>query len=484
MNDAVVERVPRWRRPLRWTVALVAVGLLTGEPFLLAATAVPLAAVAYGAVAGLPTDVDLRAERSIGEMDARPGEPVTVTLTVENAGTAPLTDCRVVDGVPDGLTVVEGSPRGSLSLRPGESVTVEYAVVARRGTAAFDPPAVRLRPLAATVVASGAVPIDGDERLRCANAASAAPRSEAALPRAGTVATDRGGSGVEFHATREYQPGDPVGRVDWRRFAKTGELATVAYREEQAVRTVLVVDGRPVARATPAPGFPTGAELSAYAAERLFAVLDDGGVVAGVAAVGLADEDVDGGLDDDGLLWIEPDADGSASARAATAFAGVQSAAARDRAAVAADGGDDAGGEGDATPSPERVCTRLPSAARVVLVTPLLDEWPVALVERLAALGYPTTVVSPDVAGTAGGAGAATANAETGASTANAGAGAAIPMAGTDDGAGVELGAGLAAARRRLRLRAVEQSGATAVDWTPTDSVDAALRSSLASLGG
>ncbi|WP_026190169.1 DUF58 domain-containing protein [Halomicrobium katesii] len=443
----MTDRVRRWGVPLAGTVTLLSVGLLAAEPALFAGAAIPLASVLVGSLSRVPSGATLDADRTVAAAAPTPGDPVDVTLTVENTGRRTLTDVRIVDGVPAELTVVSGSPRACRSLRPGESTTVEYAVRSKRGTYAFEDPVVRIRPLAATEIATATVAATGDTALTCANVVAEAPLADATLPRAGTLPTDSGGSGLEFHATRDYQSGDPVSRIDWRRLAKTGELTTVEYREEQAVRTVLVVDARPPTRVTPEAGYPTGAELSAYAAERLLDALSRSSVVASVTAVGLADEDLVGGLGPDGLAWTDPDG-GVESPQASRLFDGVQSAAARD--SVAPDGGA-THEEGEpaserTTPDVETLLARLPPTAQVVVFSPLLDDWPTELITSLRARSYPTTVVSPDV---------------------TRGEGAAETVV---------------ALERRLRLQSVELTGATLIDWDLDEPIDIAMRASLAEL--
>jgi len=477
----VSDRIGRWGVPLVGSLTLVSVGLLAAEPFLLAAVAVPLAFVLYGAVARIPPNASLRVERTVETTDPAPGDTVDIALTVTNDGEAALTDVRIVDGVPEELTVVDGAPRGCESLRPGESATIRYAVMAKRGTYAFTDPVVRVRPLAATTVATATLDADGDTAMTCANVVSEVPLADATLPRAGILPTDSGGSGIEFHATREYQPGDPVSRIDWRRFAKTNALTTVEYREEQAVRTVLVVDARPVTRVTPEAGYPTGAELGAYAAERLFDALTRTSVVASVVAVGLDDDHVTGGLDPHGFAWVDPDGDGSTRARVSQVFDGVGVAAATggseaterasgdaasnassERAETtreqrpASQASDDADARAPTTPDggerrhvssdARRLMGRLPPTAQVVVFSPLLDDWPVTLSQSLAASGYPTTVVSPDVT------------------------------------RGEGLGQTVAGLERTLRLQTVELAGATLIDWDLEQPIDIALRASLAEL--
>ncbi|WP_434530328.1 DUF58 domain-containing protein [Haloarcula sp. NS06] len=455
-------RMRRWSGGLAAALFLVSVSLLTAEPLLLAATAIPLIYVAYGALSRVPAGTDLQAARSVSDAQPTPGEPVAVELTLMNTGSSSLTDVRVIDGVPEELAVVEGSPRLCTSLRPNESVTLSYAVMAKRGTYTFDAAAVRVRTLSASDEVTVDLPVAGDGTLTCSNTVSEVPMADATLPRAGTLPTDTGGSGLEFHSTRSYQPGDPVNRIDWRRYAKTDELTTIDYREEQAVRTVLVVDARPPARVTPEPGFPTGAELSAYAAERLFDALSRTSVVASVCAVGLAEADVPGGLGPDGLAWVDASG-GHADAHARQIFDSVGRAAARQSDADTAD--DDVSENDQPQPSQSgatRVTTadggtiedpallavlaRLPPTAQVVVFSPAADDWPVSLVSSLAVREYPTTLVSPSLA------------------------------------RGDSLGAAVAGTERTARLQRAELSGATVIDWDLDSPIDVALRASLADL--
>lgn len=50
------------------------------------------------------------------------------------------------------------------------------------------------------------------------------------------------GSSIEFQDRRVYQAGDDVRHLDWRAFARTGELSVKVYREEVLPRLDLVVD--------------------------------------------------------------------------------------------------------------------------------------------------------------------------------------------------------------------------------------------------
>lgn len=434
-------RVGRWGVGLLGTLALTGLGVLFADPVVLTGAAVPLVYVLYGALSGVRA-ADLSARRSFDSRRPAPGDAVGVTLTVENTGDAVLPDVRVVDGVPDELAVTGGSPRACAALAPGETATLTYDLVAKRGEYDFSDPVVRLRSLAASERVTVDLASGGATTLSCVEPAADSPPREATSARVGSVPSDSGGSGLAFHATREYQHGDPMNRVDWRHYARTGEFVTVEYREERLARTVLVVDARPVVRVTPRPGYPTGGELCVYAAERLREGLARAGVETTVTAVGVADHDVGGLVGPDGLPWV--DADGR-PARAATLFAGLRRVAragagrvgATPPAASTAAGVDGTTG---------RLLARLSPGTRVVVCTPLLDNWPVGFVRSLARRGVPRTAVSPDVAG------------------------------------GDTPGQRLTALDRDCRLRAIERAGATAVDWSLERPVDRALRRSLGHL--
>lgn len=434
-------RVRRWRVALVGTLALTTLGLLYAEATLLVGAAIPLVYVLYGALSRVPAGASLSVSRAFAETDPAPGEAVTVRLTVTNDGASVLPDVRVVDGVPPELSVAAGSPRSCVSLSPGDTETFTYEVVAKRGDYTFADPVVRLRSLSASVRSTAEVSVAGDTTLRCANAVREPPLADATLPRAGTLPTDSGGSGLEFYATREYRPGDPMNRVDWRHYAKTGEFVTVQYREEQAIHTVLVVDARPPGRVTQQQGYPTGAELSAYAARRLDDALERAGVVRSVTALGL-DGSLEGITGADGVPWVDGESE-DRPARARRLFDAVEAAADGDASPVATRLPDGVAADGGPDRRTERLLTRLPPNAQVVLCTPMTDNWPVSFTRSLAVRGYSTVVVSPDVTG------------------------------------GTTTGQRVASVQRRLRLTAAERAGAATVSWNLEQPIDYALRLSL-----
>lgn len=462
-------QVTRWRVALVATLALVALGLLYANATLLAATLIPLSYVFYGTLSGLPEQHALAVERDLDPATPEPGAVVGMTLTVENTGERVLSDVRIVDGVPDELAVIEGTPRLCASLSPGERATLQYSVVARRGTYAFEKPVARLRSLAGSNRRTRELDAAGDDELVCVTAVDTTLRQARSTPHTGAVTTDSGGSGLEFHSTRQYRQGDPVNRIDWHHVAKTGEFITVQYREQKTSRTVLVVDARPVARVTPAPGYPTALDRSVYATERLYETLTAAGVETTVAVLGLDEESAEHvAFDPAGIVWAGPDRDTSPEAvfdalvrapavadqpRSSPPSIGFGAESDGERSPRTAGRTRDEGARrGESSPDTSvrtdgggvttALVSGVPGDARVLLCSPLVDNWPVQFCRALAG-EHELVVVSPDPVG-----------AET-------------------------TGQRLADLHRRLRLREIQRVRGSTVDWAVEQPFETALREAV-----
>ncbi|PSP16290.1 DUF58 domain-containing protein [Halobacteriales archaeon QH_10_67_13] len=453
LADSVRRRVRPWTIGVPMTLALVLLGVVYANETLLAAAAVPLAYLAYGTISEPPESPSVTARRTVDAAAPAPGESVSVTLSVTNAGDRTLTDLRVVDGVPEPLAVTDGRPRLARSLGPGETATTTYAVESKRGTFDFEDPAVRIRSLSGSTTITGRVPVAGDRELTATTAVREPPVRGVPLPRAGRRSADEAGPGREFYAPRPYRPTDPIRQVDWRHLAKTGKLVTVQYRREQATRTVLVVDGSRKGRVAPRPGASMGTALCGYAAERLYEALRGADAVTTVAVARGETTVPDGLVGPDGLAWVD-----STDRRGRAAAEGMFRALQRtpddrpdpegtsETAGTATRDFDRTRAEADYDPEVRAVLDRLPAAAQVIVCTPLVDDWPVELAEALCRREYPTVVVSPDVT------------------------------------TGSTAGQRLAAVRRSLRADAIEREGGAMIDWTPDGPIDGAIGAALADI--
>ncbi len=366
-------RTHRWAGLAGAALLVVGVGVLFRSPGPVLAAAVAAGVLAVRAAA-TPPSPDLAADRTLETTAADPEADVRVEVTVRNEGET-LYDVRLVDGVPDGLAVVDGPARHATALRSGDAATFAYTVQASRGRHAWGPLAVVARDPVGVHERETTVPAASE--LRCVptfEGTADLPLRGLTTPNAGRVPTDVGGAGIEFHAVREYRRGDPRGRVDWNRAARTGELATLELREERAATVVAVVDARRAAYVAPAPGVESAVERSVHAAGALGSVLLSTGDRVGVAALSPRD------------CWVAPDTGSGHRARLRDAL-GTDPAFAPTPPA-------------DETFVPrlwrQRFRRRLPTDAQVILFSPCVDDPPVRLAERLNALGHLVTVVTMD----------------------------------------------------------------------------------------
>jgi len=408
------EETYRWRGAVALALLALAVGAATRVPGVLVLGVFGVAVAGYARLFTAP-DPRLSVERSLSDDDPEPGDRVDVTLTVTNEGSL-LPDLRVVDGVPEPLSVISGSPRLATALRAGKSASVTYTVEVTRGDHEFG---------AVDVVARDAA---GSHETRTSVASESAlacvpdlPRLESfplraqTVQRVGRVPTSTGGSGVEFHATREYRSGDPLSRVDWKRLARDGELATIQFREERAATVVVVVDTRDQAHVADEDG-TNAVEYGVEAAGGVASALLDSGDQVGVASLGPH------------WAWLAPGLGREHRAR-------LEELLARDR--------------GFSVSAPDRrflgalvfrrLRKHLPDDAQVVFCSPLVDDDAAEYVRRLEASGHPVTVVSPDVTGTD------------------------------------TLGQQFSRVERAVRIRSLRTAGVRVIDWRAGDSLALAV---------
>ncbi|ELY90386.1 hypothetical protein C483_12778 [Natrialba hulunbeirensis JCM 10989] len=401
----------------------------------------PEAATEHHAAPQVGTDggVAVATERDAADttLSGGPGDTVTVRTTVENTGDASLVDLRIVDSVPDALPVVDGTPRLATTLEPGATATLEYDVELRRGDHEFEAAAMRARDLTGTVTETRTEPVDGATRVRCWPTVEEMPVTSGVDEYAGDVPTTESGSGIEFHSIREYAAGDPARSIDWRRYGRTRELATVEYRAERSTRVVCVVDNRTSQRRAATVSTLSAAELSASAAERASESLLDAGYPTGLVTLHVRR-----------VCGVSPGA-GTETRRQITEH--LQHV--RTQKTSESDWLQSVFG------SPVECLPRvLPGEAQMVFFSSFVDDGALAIVKRLRTMGYAVRVVSPNVVGSTRSARSTRGTQGTQSETENNRA---------DDSPETkrDTGARLEALDRDARLAKARANGARVIDW-------------------
>lgn len=387
-----------------------------------------LVGIGYSAFAWLTSvpGTELHVRRELDVATALPGDTVSVRVTVENVGERTVTDLRLFDGVPEALSVVEGSPSTYTGVRPGETTTFSYTLRAKRGVHPFTETTLVVRDGSGTSEAT--VERNVDMEITCRSLLDELPLPAQTLQRVGQVSTDDGGSGVEFYSTREYRHGDPQSRIDWNRLAKTGSLTTIEYREQRAATVAILVDDRPVTdRAADERGLEA-LDLGIYAAERALESL---------AAEG----------NRTALLHLSTNGTEAVPAGSGETHTERVRSVLRGRSATVADTEADRP-VGRSLRGNDRVRwteleRRLPTNGQVLFVSPALDDTVLTVAENVAASGREITLLSPDVTG------------------------------------GDSPGHRVAALDRTTRLDAIREVGARVVDWHPETPVQVAVSRAL-----
>lgn len=458
----------RWRGIAAVALLAVAIGVLAKRPSLLLVGALAGAYAAYPRLTEIP-DPDLSIRREVDPASPADGDRVSVRTTITNEGDAALADVRIVDGTPAMLSVSDGSPRCATALLPGGEVTIRYELRVRPGCHVFQPTTVLCRD------ASGSVEVESTltaaSSFECAAEVPTVPLRAQSSHHPGPLVTDDGGEGIEFHSVEKYQRGDPANRIDWRRYARTGELTSMTFRTERLAEVVVCVDARPASYRAANATEPHGVALAVDAADRIGDALFDANHRVGLAGFG---RDVcvlptRSGRDHasrfhhrlatDPAFRLDPPETartakregGAAQSRLVTGDGPNGDWAARGDGrdggdgAHASDGGDGPhasdGGDGAVPVDTQlsRIRAEFGANTQVVLITPLCDDEASRIAQRFESGGTAVTVVSPDVT-----------TVET-------------------------AGGRLARLERAHRLSVLRNAGIPVVDWTPTQPLGAAM---------
>jgi uncharacterized protein (DUF58 family) len=224
-------------------LVLIGLGTITGGVI---ALALPLCVYLAAGIFFNPAAPKLSADRTLSTTSIFPGTPVIVKVSVRNNGAA-IEEIHITDNVPEGLEVTDGVTEMFTSLASGEEVSLEYTTLAGRGDHRFTNLQV--------VVREGFGLFEHKLTLPAAHRLTVRPqptrlksiriRPPQTRGFAGPIPSRQGGVGVDFFLVREYQPGDPQRRVNWKVAAHGGnELYTNIYEQERVADVGIILDSR------------------------------------------------------------------------------------------------------------------------------------------------------------------------------------------------------------------------------------------------
>jgi uncharacterized protein (DUF58 family) len=224
---------------------LVLAGLASLRGAFLAMALPPLIYLLY-ALWLSPEHIDLNIQRELAAERVAPGTPVKVSVTVSNRASR-LEELALQDVISPELTVLDGSPSHFISLGKGDSFSFEYSVRGPRGGFAFERVHVEASDALGLVSLKKDIQVPGQlfvlpsiSRIR-----QVPIRPRRTRVYAGAIPARVGGAGVEFFGLRNYEPGDPPRRINWRVSARHLEdLYSNEFQQERVADVGIVLDGR------------------------------------------------------------------------------------------------------------------------------------------------------------------------------------------------------------------------------------------------
>jgi len=193
-----------------------------------------------------PQEVKLKVVRSISSERVAANTPVTVRLSIKNQGSH-LEEVILEDLVPEGFNHLDGESSLITELESNSEVEIVYNISGKRGIYQFPGLHVKAYDRTGLSFYQKVYPTTGSifilpETLRLKNVAIR-PRQTRVY--SGSIPTNQGGAGIEFHSIREFQPGDPVRLINWRastRYCDT--LFLNQFQQERLADVWLIVDAR------------------------------------------------------------------------------------------------------------------------------------------------------------------------------------------------------------------------------------------------
>ncbi len=224
------------------SLVLTALLVRNGQVLVLA---IPFLVYLIVGVLECPDSLSLRASRVLDKVEVAAGEPLEISVVVDNLG-ASLANLCLVDGIPSGMRR-EGLARQRLALPAGGRAELCYTATAPRGIYSWEAVVAEASDPFGLFELRQNVPALSEVRVR---PSSLKMRPVPFQPRAtlhapGPTVARLAGSGTDFWGIREYRPGDPLRRLNWRLAGRyPRRLFTNQYQSEEIADFGLIVDAR------------------------------------------------------------------------------------------------------------------------------------------------------------------------------------------------------------------------------------------------
>jgi len=194
---------------------------------------------------------DLAIKRDVSAVNVYKGDDINVVLTLTNKSYRRTQQLEVFDNVPHEMKMRKGINLMRMNLGPGQTATIRYTVrCPLRGHYTIGPTSIRYRNTFNLFVSETSVGDRSDITVfpQVRDVEEALIRSDVPKMYTGATTLKTPGQGMEFYALREYFPGDSFRSINWKAFARTGELMVNEKTRDAVTDVFIILDTRDVAR--------------------------------------------------------------------------------------------------------------------------------------------------------------------------------------------------------------------------------------------
>ena len=194
---------------------------------------------------------DLAIKRDVSAVNVYKGDDINVVLTLTNKSYRRTQQLEVFDNVPHEMKMRKGINLMRMNLGPGQTATIRYTVrCPLRGHYTIGPTSIRYRNTFNLFVSETSVGDRSDITVfpQVIDVEEALIRSDVPKMYTGATTLKTPGQGMEFYALREYFPGDSFRSINWKAFARTGELMVNEKTRDAVTDVFIILDTRDVAR--------------------------------------------------------------------------------------------------------------------------------------------------------------------------------------------------------------------------------------------
>ena len=194
---------------------------------------------------------DVEVQRTLSADNLYKGDDLYVELLVTNRSNRNTQLLEVYDNIPHEMKLRSGLNQMRLNLKPGESARIRYVLrCPLRGHFSIGPVSLRSRNTFNLGVDEMYVDHHSDIVIfpQIKEVEEAFLRSRTPKMYTGATTLRTPGQGSEFYSLREYVPGDPFKNINWKAFARTGDLMVNEKCRDAVTDLYILLDSRDIAR--------------------------------------------------------------------------------------------------------------------------------------------------------------------------------------------------------------------------------------------